>query len=80
TSTSIPVPTRRPQPRRPLHPHLRRARFGPDPTSVSAAAPNHVPIPGTAVVVEVAEADGWYAEDGDRHFNGYLVDLERMEA
>jgi len=31
-------------------------------------------------VVEVAEADGWYAEDGDRHFNGYLVDLERMEA
>ena len=56
------------------------SRFGPDPTSVSAAAPNHVPIPGTAVVVEVAEADGWYAEDGDRHFNGYLVDLERVEA
>jgi hypothetical protein len=56
------------------------SRFGPDPTSVSAAAPNHVPIPGTATVVEVDEADGWYPEDGGRHFNGYLVDLQRVEA
>ncbi|MXG88604.1 hypothetical protein GRQ65_03475 [Nocardioides sp. YIM 123512] len=56
------------------------SRFGPDPTSVSAAAARLVPVSGTAVVVEVAEADGWYPEDGDRHFNGYLVDVRRTES
>ncbi len=52
-------------------------KFGPDPTSVSAAAPVHIPIPGTADVVDVPEADGWYAEAEGRRFNGYLVDVER---
>jgi hypothetical protein len=56
-----------------------RNRFGPDPNSVSAAAPVHVPIPGTGLVEDVEDADGWFPEEGDLHFNGYLVDLRQME-
>lgn len=54
-------------------------RFGPDPTSVSAAAPNHIPIPDTAAVVEVPNADGWYPATDGMHFNGYVVDVEQVE-
>lgn len=53
--------------------------FGPDPKSVSAATPVHVPIPGTAEVIDVGSADGWYAETNGLQFNGYVVDVERVK-
>ena len=55
------------------------SRFGPDPNSVSAAAPVHIPIPGTAEVVDVDAADGWYTETDGLQFNGYVVDIERAK-
>jgi hypothetical protein len=54
-------------------------KFGPDPGSVSAAAPVNIPIPGTAELVDVTRADGWYREPDGLEFNGYLVDLRPTE-
>ncbi|WP_454300993.1 DUF6578 domain-containing protein [Salana multivorans] len=45
------------------------SRSGPDPTD-AGASPVHVPIPGTASVVDVSDADGWYPETDDLDFNG----------
>lgn len=55
------------------------SRFGPDPASASAATPVQVPIPGTAEVVDVDIADGWYNETDGLQFNGYVVDIERAK-
>ncbi|MDX6282179.1 MAG: hypothetical protein QOH03_3250, partial [Kribbellaceae bacterium] len=30
-------------------------------------------------LANVTEANGWYPETDDLHFNGYLVDLRRTE-
>ena len=38
-----------------------------------------VPIPETAVVVDVSAADGWFPEPDGLRFNGYLVDLRLIE-
>ena len=52
--------------------------FGPDPSGVGAT-PVHVPVPGTASVVDVSDADGWHPETDDVRFTGYLVDVRRAE-
>lgn len=53
------------------------SRFGPDPAKPAGNV--RVPIPETAVVVDVSKADGWYPEPDRPQFNGYLVDLRLME-
>lgn len=37
-----------------------------------------VAIPGSAVVTDIAEADGWYQETDPQQFNGYLVDMDPL--
>ncbi|MFD7156610.1 DUF6578 domain-containing protein [Kribbella sp. NPDC059898] len=54
-------------------------KFGPDPDNVGAGTPVNIPIPGTGWLADVTEADGWYPETAGLAFNGYLVDLRRVE-
>jgi hypothetical protein len=53
------------------------SRFQPDPATPTENI--YVPLPGTAVVVDVPAADGWFPETDGLRFNGYLVHLRPMK-